>query len=251
MIWCLHGAVGMAADWNELAEKWSRSEHTVTQLDLWRFLSSGGVSLEEFGRALNEEVRENGDGEKNILVGYSMGGRLGLHALLAEPELWSAAVIVSAHPGLRTEEERLRRMAHDAEWAGKALTADWTKFVEEWSGQDVLKAVAKESEMELQGFADRSSLESQRQAVARSFMEWSLGKQEELCPRFSEIACPVLWVTGDRDEKFSDLAKEVVCELPHGEHVMIEGGGHRVPWEEMEAFADLVGEWVAKGEAGS
>ena len=122
-IWCLHGAVGSADDWVPLAEGWTAAGHEVQRVDLWGFLEEEGMALAEFGAVLNAEVRRAGENARNILVGYSMGGRLGLHALVDDPGLWSRAVLVSAHPGLFGEEERILRMARDAEWAALALTA--------------------------------------------------------------------------------------------------------------------------------
>lgn len=87
-------------------------------MDLWRFLDCCPMSMPEFGRALNREA-EAVTGRK-ILVGYSMGGRLALHALL-EGGLWDAAILISPHPGLESEEERAARRAGDAEWGSRAL----------------------------------------------------------------------------------------------------------------------------------
>jgi len=77
-IWCLHGAVGMAADWRGLEwPGWG-----VRRVDLWRFLDCCPMPLEAFGAALNREAAA-GAGPR-VLLGYSMGGRLALHALLDE-----------------------------------------------------------------------------------------------------------------------------------------------------------------------
>ena len=118
-------------------------------------------SFQEFARKVCEEAR--GEEHPPVLVGYSMGGRLALHALLEDSEAWSGAMIVSAHPGLQDEGERILRMAADAEWAGKALTAPWVEFLEQWESQSVLQGTCMVSP------ADRRHLESRREAVARGF----------------------------------------------------------------------------------
>jgi 2-succinyl-6-hydroxy-2,4-cyclohexadiene-1-carboxylate synthase len=76
--------------------------------------------------------------------------------------------------------------------------------------------------------------------MAESMERWSLGRQENLRERLAAISCPVLWVTGGEDEKFESLAREAVALLPRGEHVVVEGVGHRVPWEAQDAFARIV-----------
>jgi len=228
MIWSLHGAVGREDDWADFAQAVHRSGHEVRTVDLWSFVEEGGCSFDEFGAALCEQVRA--EDAAPVLLGYSLGGRLALHALLADPGLWSAAVIVSAHPGLADEDERVLRMAADAHWAAQALTGPWNRFVEKWNEQGVLR------ESGGYALADRMALEARRQAVARGFMEWSLGKQEDLRPRLSAITCPVCWITGVHDGKFAALAGEAVPLMPRAVHRVVPGAGHRVPWEASAAF---------------
>ncbi|MBT8043358.1 MAG: hypothetical protein KJO79_00280, partial [Verrucomicrobiae bacterium] len=83
MIWALHGAVGMAADWRVFAASLPPSFGGLRRLDLWRFLDCCPMPLEKFGITLAEEIKRI-DPEPTLL-GYSMGGRLALHALLAQP----------------------------------------------------------------------------------------------------------------------------------------------------------------------
>jgi 2-succinyl-6-hydroxy-2,4-cyclohexadiene-1-carboxylate synthase len=237
----------MAEDWKGLSTALGKSGHPVRRVDLWRYLDCCPMELEEFGSAFCEEVRASGSGEDgHVVVGYSMGGRLALHALLAgmRERLFRGAVIVSAHPGLSDEREKILRMAGDAEWAGKALVGEWQTFLQEWDRQPVLNPEGAG----LDGLGDRRRLEIRRQAVARSFMDWSLGKQADLRPALGQLDVPVLWVTGERDTKFSKLAAEVVPTLPHGEQTILPESGHRVPWEKPGEFAALVDQFCASGE---
>ncbi|PID80320.1 hypothetical protein CSB20_07805, partial [bacterium DOLZORAL124_64_63] len=234
MIWALHGAVGMAADWRAFAAGLPPSFGAVRRLDLWRFLDCCPMPLEKFGATLAEEVRRI-DPEP-ILLGYSMGGRLALHALLAQPDLWKSAVIVSAHPGLRDEAGRKLRRKKDAEWSALALKGEWSDFLTKWNAQGVLAGGA--------GLPDRSRLRDRRASVARSFVDWSLGAQDDLVPEFHRIACPVLWLTGDRDKKFTGLAESAVPHLPGGKHLVLPGCGHRVPWEVPSEFSGICAQFL-------
>jgi 2-succinyl-6-hydroxy-2,4-cyclohexadiene-1-carboxylate synthase len=258
-LWCLHGAVGQAGDWQGLGvPEWS-----VKRVDLWRFLDCCPMTMPEFGRALNAEAAgaASADGRSwimdgssdrsvgsdgscfdapspihlRVLLGYSMGARLALHALL-DGGPWDAAVLVAPHPGLESETERAARRESDAEWAGRALTGDWREFLALWNAQPVL--------------ADSTRLplvsELRRREVARSFMDWSLGAQEPLWERLGEIQCPVLWCVGERDGKFRALAERALPLLPRGELWVAPGAGHRVPWDAPEAFAAKVGEFLER-----
>ena len=234
MIWALHGAVGMAADWREFAAALPASFGGVRRLDLWRFLDCCPMPLEKFGDTLAEEiVRIDPD---PVLVGYSMGGRLALHALLAKPELWKAAVIVSAHPGLGSEAQRIERRERDATWSALALKGEWSDFLAQWNAQSVLGDCAD--------MPDRIKIKQRRASVARSFVDWSLGLQADLAPRLGEIPCPVMWVTGEDDAKFSEIAREAVSGLTLGEHKIIADCGHRVPWEKPAEFAEACSEFI-------
>jgi len=234
-LWCLHGALGEAADWRGLAERLAGRGRVVRSVDLWRFLACSPMGLDQFGRALNEEARAAG-GEGGVLLGYSMGGRLALHALLDRPPgVWAAAVIVSAHPGIENGRQRAQRRAADADWAAQALRGDWGEMLNEWNAQAVLA----------DGPApDRAGLVQRRQMVARSFIDWSLGAQEPLWARLGEIEVPVLWVAGRRDGKFVELAERAAGLLPDAELWLAGGAGHRVPWQADEAFASRVVEFL-------
>lgn len=221
-IWALHGAVGMAADWRELARAVAQAGMAFRAVDLWRFLDCCPMSLPACGAAINAEARAV-EGRR-VLLGYSLGGRLALHALLDDPGLWDAAVIVAAHPGLASEEERVARRAADAGWSGAALKQDWGAFLTAWEGQEIFHGA-----VELPG--DRRLLLARRAAVARSFIDWSLGAQQELTPELGRIGCPVVWVAGAWDEKFLRAGQQAVAALGRAEMVTIDGCGHRVPWE--------------------
>ena len=239
-LWCLHGAVGQAGDW----QGFGVPEWGVKRVDLWRFLDCCPMTMPEFGRALNAEAvaafpstinSQLSTSPLRVLVGYSMGARLALHALL-DGGPWDAAVLVAPHPGLESETERAARRESDAEWAGRALTGDWQEFLALWNAQPVL--------------ADSTRLppagELRRREVARSFIDWSLGAQEPLWERLAEIQCPVLWCVGERDGKFRALAERAVPLLPRGELWGAPGAGHRVPWDAPEAFAAKVGEFLER-----
>lgn len=252
-LWCLHGAVGMADDWRGLrAPGWS-----VKRVDLWRYLECCPMPMADFGKALNAEAAagggsQMGDGKlppfgppsSRVLVGYSMGARLALHALI-DSGPWDAAVLIAPHPGLESEAERAARRAGDAAWAGRALSGDWREFLAAWEGQGILKAERGTRNAEWR-LADRDSLVNRRREVARSFVDWSLGAQEPLWDRLGGIRCPVLWCVGERDTKFRALAERAAELCPQAECWIAPAAGHRVPWDAPEAFRDKLGEFLER-----
>lgn len=231
--WCLHGAVGMAADWRGFAKKLAVSGVGTRAVDLWRFLECNPMPLPDFGKALNADAGgEVFRGSARALLGYSMGGRMALHALLEKDHPWQAAIIVSTHPGLEKETDRADRRAADAGWATRALAGDWQQFLSAWNAQPVLgDAVMRDPQAS-------GRLIMRRREIARSFVDWSLGAQEPLWERLGEITIPVLWVAGENDVKFRAFAERAVSLIPRAHLAVAPGAGHRVPWETEAWFAD-------------
>lgn len=240
--WCLHGAVGMAADFRGFAKRLATEKTGSRAVDLWRFLECQPMPLADFGKALNADASgEVFRGSGRALLGYSMGGRLALHALLEKSHPWQAAVIVSAHPGLETQAERETRRAADAAWATLALTGNWQEFLHAWNAQPVLGGPMREPQAS-------GSLVMRRREIARSFVDWSLGAQQALWDRLHEITIPVLWVAGGNDPKFRTLAERAVSLIPNSRLATAPGSGHRVPWEAEEWLAREVAHFLRAGE---
>lgn len=240
--WCLHGAVGMAADWRGFAKRLAGEKTGSRAVDLWRFLECQPMPLTDFGTALNADAGgEVFRGSGRALMGYSMGGRLALHALLGENHPWQAAVIISTHPGLESLEERNARQAADAAWATKALAGNWQEFLTGWNAQPLL------ADAEIRTPQATGSLVMRRREIARSFVDWSLGAQEPLWDRLHEITTPVLWVAGENDAKFRALAERAVDLLPNARLAIAPGAGHRVPWEAEEWLAQNVAHFLRQG----
>jgi 2-succinyl-6-hydroxy-2,4-cyclohexadiene-1-carboxylate synthase len=240
--WLLHGAVGMAADWRAFAKRLAAAKTGTRAVDLWRFLECQPLPLADFGPALNADAGgEVPRGGGRALLGYSMGGRLALHALLSQNHPWRAAVIVSAHPGLENPADREARRAADAGWATKALTGNWQQFLDAWNAQSVLGQSA------IRAPQASGSLAMRRREIARSFVDWSLGAQEPLLERLHEITIPVLWVAGENDAKFRALAERAVGKLPRARLAIAPASGHRVPWEAEEWLAEQVARFLSSG----
>src|SRR4051794_21774844 len=104
----IHGFLGSPSDWLGTIPL----DQTAHSLDLFSHRENESkLTFPEVGEFLNEKA--NSLPSPRVLLGYSLGGRIALHALLASPQLWSGAVIVSAHPGLTDDQERNDRLQAD------------------------------------------------------------------------------------------------------------------------------------------
>lgn len=263
MIWALHGAFGDPGDWKPLAValgiEWLQeadvgvrrtaiaagrvrsqavgktpSSGTLVAVDLWA--EEHALPFRAWAARFDRQVGSVDPAP--LLLAYSMGARLGLHALLESPSRWRGAVLVAPHPGLPDPAERAARRARDDAWLERFDRLEWEAFWREWSDQPILRS------------RSRRPAPAHRPAKRRALGIWSLAGQEDLRPRLGAIRCPVLWVTGARDEKFSAPAADLVGSIPGGVHRVVEDAGHRVPWEAPEAFAALVKRFVREHATG-
>lgn len=231
--WCLHGAVGAASDWRSLAGILAKEGISTRAVDLWRFLECESVPMPEFGKRLNADAEgEVSRGQRRVLIGYSMGGRLALHALL-EGGPWDAAVIISANPGIRDAQEASSKRSQDTVWATRALTQPWAEFLGDWNSQPILGGAMRDER------EDRKLIQRRRE-IARSFVDWSAGNQQPLWQKLEEIRVPILWIAGENDGKFAAIVTEAASLSERFEAAIAPDAGHRVPWENEAWFAETV-----------
>jgi 2-succinyl-6-hydroxy-2,4-cyclohexadiene-1-carboxylate synthase len=186
MIWTLSGFLGLPSDWDFLP--WPHAAYT------------------------------DDASEDDILIGYSMGGRIALRIL--ESRRFAKAVIVSS--GLNAPDEE--RRARDEEWARRFESEEWSSLMRAWNAQPVFGGHR----------LDRREGDYDRAELARMLREYSPAVLPP--PRLESIAIPVLWIAGERDAKYVEVAHRALARLPNAELWICPDAGHRVPWERPDAF---------------
>jgi len=231
----LHGSVADASVWEGL-RKWMGVKALA-----WDLLDDAGLSIWEWTQQFVEAMRKIGAVEgPPILIGYSLGGRLALHAILAAPEVFSAAVLVGASPGIAGSGDRTVRLQTDGMWARKAREMLWQDFLAEWDSQSLFRGEL--DPLVVDWWRDsRLALVDRREAIAATFENWSPARQAPLFSHLAEISLPVLCLAGEEDGRYAGLAKEFAGRIPLGEYGILAGVGHRVPWEVPGVFFERVG----------
>lgn len=187
---------------------------------------------ETFNRDIENNFGHPSVKKKNILLGYSLGGRLAMHALISKAPLWSAAVIVSAHPGLDWEREREQKGQSDSVWAKRFLNDPWEQVITAWNAQPVFKH-------DRHAFS-RNEKDYDRSLLASTLTHWSLSKQQNLRLAIQKIHIPILWVAGGNDLNFSSVASKMRLEHTHSRIWIAPETGHRVPWHNIRTFNDQI-----------
>lgn len=170
------------------------------------------------------------------LLGYSMGGRLGLFTAIAAPSRVRRLVLESATAGLATEAERAARRAADEALADRIERNGIPAFVDEW---EKLPLFASQTGMDEE---KRSRLREQRlqnraRGLANSLRGMGTGTQPSLWGALHKVEAPALLITGALDGKFEAIARQMRERLPRAAHVIIAGAGHTPHLEQPEAFA--------------
>ena len=230
MIHALHGNFGLPSDWDAALPP----EIPAKAWHLWeiRRHHSETHTLSGFATWFNNQIEALPPDPHRILAGYSLGGRLALHVLADRPALWHRALIISAHPGLRTGVERATRLAHDLQWRKLCLDEPWDAVCARWNAQPLFKAAEAVSMMQ--------PSEAWRAEIASAFEGWSLSHQAGLPGWPPHQQTQGYWLAGALDTKFSALAKKA-CSLWIGfEPRILEDASHRLLSEKPGALREFI-----------
>ncbi|NTU69072.1 MAG: 2-succinyl-6-hydroxy-2,4-cyclohexadiene-1-carboxylate synthase [Chlorobiaceae bacterium] len=174
------------------------------------------------------------------LAGYSMGGRIALALALRHPELFSSAVIVSASPGLPTEEERrLRRLGDDA--LARELEQDFDAFLGRWYDLPLfatLKADPSFDEM----LASRRA--GNPAALASCLRALGTGNQPSLWDELPGNRLPILFCAGEKDAKFVEIGRRMVNLCPGSALETFPGCGHTLHVEDRARFVGCLESFI-------
>jgi 2-succinyl-6-hydroxy-2,4-cyclohexadiene-1-carboxylate synthase len=228
-IYALHGFLGRGIDWTLLENTFQKKQIQTVDIFSERY-SALSMDLKVWAKTFNHSVSVSQS--NRILMGYSLGGRLALHVLIDDPAQWSAAILISTSPGLKTMKERKQRLMNDKKWAKKFLSGSWEKLIEEWNNQAIFNGESFPFE--------RREADFSRVKLAEVLEKWSLGLQDDLSAPLSLLPQPILWIVGENDKKHTEIAKTITLTNPKSEIWIVPEAGHRLVWQQSVHFLDKV-----------
>lgn len=172
------------------------------------------------------------------LVGYSMGGRIALHAALAMPERIARLVLIGASPGIADDRERAARRDADERLAQEIERGSIEQFARRWTQTPVLSGQPPT----VAAAANADRLRSTPTGLARALRGLGTGTLPSLWNRLGELAIPVILIAGERDAKFTDLAVRMSAAIAGGELRIVPGAGHAVHLERPTQLAAIIAE---------
>jgi 2-succinyl-6-hydroxy-2,4-cyclohexadiene-1-carboxylate synthase len=218
------GFMQQGGAWGPIADRVAGS-HPTTWLDLESDTLEGRV----------DEVTA-GIPAGGVAIGYSMGGRLALHAALRDPDRPAAIVTVGASAGIEDPQERERRRAADEDLAGWIETHSIEAVVKRWEAQPVFAT----QDPALVAAQRPARLEHSPPHLARVLRAAGQGATTPVWDRLGELRCPVLAVAGERDDVYVSAARRLSELTPMGRLAIVPGVGHAVHLEAPEAFSELL-----------
>ena len=231
----VHGFTQTSACWSPVDADLS-ADHDLVLVDAPGHGASAAVELDlwDAGRAVVDA------GGAGTYVGYSMGGRICLHAALARPDRVTRLVLVSATGGLDDPDERAARRAADERLADHVLEVGVPVFVDEWLAQPMFAGLSPEAQHR------RARLANTAPGLASSLRLAGTGTQEPLWDRLANLTMPVWVVAGARDTKFTALAERLASTIgPNATLAIIGDAGHTVHLEQPAAFLTNLRAWLA------
>jgi 2-succinyl-6-hydroxy-2,4-cyclohexadiene-1-carboxylate synthase len=175
-------------------------------------------------------------GDRITLAGYSMGGRVALHAALALGERIERLVLVGASPGLADPAERAARATDDAALADHIEAVGLAPFVREWGAQPLFAGMPRG----IAELAEADRLRNTATGLAAALRGLGTGVMPSLWERLGELSMPVELVVGERDVKFRAIAERMQGALRDARLHVVPGAGHAVQLEAPDAVAELL-----------
>jgi 2-succinyl-6-hydroxy-2,4-cyclohexadiene-1-carboxylate synthase len=175
-----------------------------------------------------------------VLVGYSMGGRIALHAALREPDRFQALALIGVSAGVDDRDERRRSDEALAAWI-EQHTID--EVVERWESQPVFASQSPE----LRARQRPGRLRHDPLKLAQLLRSAGQGATPPAWDRLHELRCPVLLIAGVRDEPYVAAANRMASLIPNARVSIVPGAGHAPQLEQPLLVAELLDEYLSDG----
>ena len=229
----VHGFTQTSQSWKSLLRHFRIPLHSQLIDAPGHGLSSDGRrNLWESGQDIIDTMHSG------VLVGYSMGARMCLHAALLSSEKIEALILMSGTAGIRDEAQRLQRKLDDDELAEHIGLIRAPAFLSEWLQRPMFAGlVHNPSDMDDRGRNTESGLSD-------SLRHAGVGTQTPLWDRLHEVRVPVLLIAGAQDMKFVHLAQEMHELLPQSTLSIIADSGHSVHLENPALVAHEIEAWL-------
>ena len=233
----LHGFTGSLEDWHPVMSSLDKNFNYVGIDLIGHGKSESPEEVEKYStgkivRQIND-VLSHLPVNKIILYGYSMGGRAALNYTVSHPDKVEALILESTNPGIKNDKKL-------AEYIEKHSIEEFAGF---WVNLDIFNTQRRFSEEKRKEFKT-TKMRNNKTGLINSLLGFGTGKMLPLFDQLKNIGCKTLLITGELDEKFTNINNEVVSLFPNAEHKIVKNAGHNTHLEEPEKFVDTVNRFL-------
>ena len=218
----VHGFTQTGRSWGRFAELIEPGRQVV-RVDLPGHGASGGLraDLAETASLVLEAAVATGPGDTCPidLLGYSLGARVALHAVLDHPGAVRRLILIGGTPGIEDPEVRAARRRRDEAMAD-ALEAegDVERFLDRWVAAPMFWGLRDP------GLAERRR--NTAAGLASSLRLAGTGAQRPLWERLRALDAPTLLLAGADDIRFAAVAARMARAMPNAVVSLVPGAGH-------------------------
>ena len=231
----LHGFTNTGASWDGVVAA-VRERYRPLALDLRGHGTASAATPVDLASVIEDVSALTGENETFTLAGYSMGGRLALHAAFALAARVDRLVLIGASPGLALPAERAARVAADERLADEIEAETIEAFAARWAQTPVLA----DQPAHVRHAVDADRRRNTPQGLAGALRGLGTGALPSLWDRLPKLHTPVELIVGERDQKFRATAERMAAVLPAAQLHVVAGAGHAVHLEDPAAVAAII-----------
>lgn len=178
-----------------------------------------------------------------VLLGYSMGGRVAESFTIQNMSKVKAMVLESTTPGIKNEIERKARFRSDLDLGEFIINEGVENFINYWMELPLFESLKNREVEEYQKIISWK-LKNNPIGLSNSLKGFSTGKMENMWNSLIDLHHPILLITGQLDNKYSEIAREMKKQLPNSTHIILENSGHNTHLEKPKEFTKLINNFI-------
>lgn len=226
----LHGFWGQPQDWNDVLAKVSLGRSVLIPDLHEEGPLSPRQNFDTWAKNFHAWLAHEASEAPVEIVGYSMGARLALNAVIANPQRFKRALLLSGAPFIPREDFHAR-FVWEEQWKERFESQPWAELEAAWQDQSVFAG----SET-----APRRRSDPLREMLGLAMTNWSVTKHPFEQEHVRRLQPSVEWAFGALDQKYLEMAKTLASLPVQGQIHIIPNAGHRL----IADAAPFVAGWI-------
>ncbi|MFT8319778.1 MAG: 2-succinyl-6-hydroxy-2,4-cyclohexadiene-1-carboxylate synthase [Bacillus sp. (in: firmicutes)] len=239
----LHGFTGESSTWHPFIPMWKKDFQLIMIDIIGHGKTASPLNESKYNIVVAAkhlvEILQALQINSIYLLGYSMGGRLALTFSILYPHYVQKLILESASPGLKTTEQQQERRIQDKKLGESILVEGIGQFVEKWEEIPLFQTQKKLNQKQRDKIRTQR-LQNNAAGLANSLIGMGTGVQPSWWEHLHEVPFRTLLITGELDNKFCLIAKEMVNKNTGFTWKMVEDAGHAIHVEKPEIFGTIV-----------